>query len=485
MHALTIVSLSTPHTISQAALDCCAQVARAGGRILAQTAQSPCVAPLRILALPFESMDDLYIEAADFDALQSAMQARLLESCKTADTVYAVPGAGMGAALAPLLQAAADAGIAARVLPGVGYAQAALATLGRAYAGAYTAAANSLPESWLPELPLLIEELDTPLRAGEVKLYLQEFYPDEHPVQLFNMEESGAYTMRALPLYELDRQQGYHATTVLCVPPTTLLEQERYGYQELTAVMRRLRGPGGCPWDAEQTHESLKKTMIEECYEVLDAIDLQDDDGLCEELGDVLLQVVFHAAIAQEQGRFTGRDITTGIVKKLIFRHPHIFGTAKADTAGEVVVNWEKLKKQEKQFATQTDVLRAVPHNLPALMRAYKLQKKAAQVGFDWEKPEEALAKLEEETAELRRALAGDGDPSEEMGDILFSAVNVARLMGLEPEELLGAASNKFLARFAQMEALATQKGLKLENTPLKEQDALWNAIKSAQSGEN
>jgi tetrapyrrole methylase family protein/MazG family protein len=295
------------------------------------------------------------------------------------------------------------------------------------------------------------------------------------------MTQTGAYQNKTVPLYELDRQDGFHATTVLFVPPAELLSLSRFGYPELAAVMHTLRMPGGCPWDREQTHESLKKTMIEECYEVLDAIDQNSDAALCEELGDVLLQIVFHAEIAAEQRRFTDRDVTTGIVQKLIYRHPHVFGTGKADTPDAVIEKWEQLKKKEKHFTTQTDVLRAVPKNLPALMRAYKLQKKAAQVGFDWGSAKEAFHKLPEETEELRIAMETNGNIAEEMGDLLFAAVNVCRLLHLEPEEVLTSASEKFLARFAGMEDLALSKGTSLDTMTLDALEALWQAVKSAE----
>ncbi len=478
MSVLTIAALSTPQSISVAALSCC----KSAKTLFVQTADTPCLRPLRDAGLKFLSMDDLYEQAEDFDALNGAIAQRLLAACQTGDVVYAVPGRGMGEALTPLAAQARAAGVCVRALPGAGYAQSAIAQSGLGYDAFVTAAASALPASVDPCVLLAVEELDTRIRAGEVKLALLEYYPDAHPVQLCAMGEDGGYRIKSLPLYELDRQGGYHAATVLLVPPVELMQLSRFGYGELERVMHRLRAPGGCPWDREQTHESLKKTMIEECYEVLDAIDQSDDAALCEELGDVLLQCVFHAEIAREQGRFTGRDVTTGIVQKLIYRHPHIFGTGRADTPGAVVEKWEQLKKAEKHFTTQSEVLQAVPRNLPALMRAYKLQKKAAQVGFDWEDAAQAFPKLTEETGELQAAMRGDGNVAEEMGDLLFAAVNVARLLGLDPEQLLSDACEKFTTRFSHMEALAAKNGRSLEELPLMEQEVLWNSVKSAEN---
>ncbi|HWR22563.1 MAG TPA: nucleoside triphosphate pyrophosphohydrolase [Feifaniaceae bacterium] len=478
MPTLTIAALSTPETVSCASLDAC----KKADRLFLQTAHTPCALPITDAGLAFTTMDDLYERAEDFDALREAIINRLAAACAEGDVVYAVPGRGMGDGLRLLKVKAASADIKVRVLPGVPYAQAALAAAGMDYASYVTAASNALTGPIDPSVPLAIEEVDTAIRAGEVKLALAEYYPDEHPVLLCAMTEAGSYEISSIPLYELDRQTGFHATTVVLVPPAELLSLTRFGYEELAAVMHTLRAPGGCPWDREQTHESLKKTMIEECYEVLDAIDRQDDAALCEELGDVLLQIAFHAELAAEQRRFTGRDVTTGIVQKLIYRHPHVFGTGRADTPDAVVEKWEQLKKKEKQFSSQAEVLQAVPKNLPALMRAYKLQKKAAQVGFDWSSAQEAFLKLPEETEELRRAMEDDANVAEEMGDLLFAAVNVCRLLRLEPEEILTAASEKFLSRFTKMEALASKNGCSLEAMTLSEQEMLWQAVKSAEN---
>ena len=226
----------------------------------------------------------------------------------------------------------------------------------------------------------------------------------------------------------------------------------------------------------------MKGALLEECYEVLDAIDQKDDAALCEELGDVLLQVVFHAAIAESQGRFTVRDVATGIVQKLIYRHPHVFGSVKADTAEQVLVNWDRLKKAEKHQQTQTDAMKSVPRGFPALMRSRKVQKKAADVGFDWDSAEAAFPKISEEAEELRAAMGSGEGIAEEMGDLLFAVVNVARLLHLEPEFLLQEATDKFIGRFSAMEALALSRGTKLENLSFSEQDELWSLIKSTEN---
>lgn len=479
MHTLTIVGLSTPATISSAALQACKDAAA----LFVQTKQTPCTLPLTQEGLAFFTMDDLYETAADFDALQQAIQERLFLACSKSDVLYALPGSGLLESTRALRAAAQAQGIPTSLLPGTGYAQAAAAAAGCLYDAYILAAASALPTQLDTRTCLLIEELDTKLRAGDIKLQLQACYPDTHDVLLATMNKEGRYEIDVCPLYALDRQPHFCATSVLLVPPLDMYALSRYGYRELIDVMYSLRAPGGCPWDAEQTHQSLKKTMVEECYEVLDAIDKNDDDALCEELGDVLLQVVFHAQIAASQGRFDERDVTSAIVKKLIYRHPHVFGSAKADTPDEVAQSWEELKKREKRHATQSEVLQAVPRNFPALMRAQKLSKKAAQVGFDWADAKAALPKLHEELHELEQAIGGKGDMAEEIGDLLFSITHIARLLGLESEALLQKASDKFITRFTSMEELAFARGRLLEQMPLEEQNELWNLVKSTEKG--
>ncbi len=481
MAVLQIVALSTPETISSKALTAC----KAAKRLYLQTEQTPCALP--VVGLQYDSMDDLYRQADDFDALQAAIQARLFSSGE--DVTYAVPGRAAGEALFTLSREAEKRGYTVETVAGAGYAEAAIDAGQMQYNSFVTAAAATLPQQLDRRLPLVIEELDTAIAASEVKLRLLEYWPDETKLTIYMLGESGHYAQASVPLYMLDRLSSdeafikahptpYHAATVVYVPPCELLSLERFGYEELEEVMLRLRAPGGCPWDAEQSHESLKRSLIEECYEVLDAIDAKDDAALCEELGDVLLQVVFHAQIAAEQARFTGRDISTGIVEKLIYRHPHVFGTGKADTAEAVLDKWEELKKAEKHFASTSEMMQAIPKNFPALMRGEKVQKKAAKAGFDWDNAADALLKLREETEELQEAMEGGGDIAEEMGDLFFAAVNVARLLKLDSEQTLTNATNKFIRRYTAMEELASSRGLKLEELSLAEQDKLWNEVK-------
>ncbi len=254
-----------------------------------------------------------------------------------------------------------------------------------------------------------------------------------------------------------------------------------YTVQDLVEIMRLLRLPGGCPWDAEQTHESIKKNLIEETYEVIEAINKKDSDLLCEELGDLLMQVVFHAQMENELGVFDFDSVADGVCKKLIERHPHVFGEVTVSGVDDVLNNWDDIKRKTKGQKNTTESMLSVPRELPALMRATKLQKKAADVGFDWSDVSGALDKLEEEIKELRQAVENNdrANMSEELGDVLFSAVNVSRFIKSDAEEALTAASDKFLSRFTVVEKLAQERGMDMRSESLEELDKLWDEAKA------
>ena len=255
-------------------------------------------------------------------------------------------------------------------------------------------------------------------------------------------------------------------------------KKEKYNFNDLLRIMEILRAPDGCMWDREQDHQSIRRNFIEETYEVCEAIDEQDPEHLKEELGDVLLQVVFHTQMEKEKGVFDIGDVADGICKKLIYRHPHIFGTVEVGSSEEILRNWDELKRKEKHQETDTSALESVAKSLPGLIRAEKLQKKAAKVGFDWENAQGALEKVEEELDEVKRAVAGDGDPEEELGDLLFAAVNVARHLKVDPERAMEKTCNKFVRRFAEMERQAQQENKALSDLSLTELDTLWNRSK-------
>ena len=254
---------------------------------------------------------------------------------------------------------------------------------------------------------------------------------------------------------------------------------------ELVEVMARLRAPDGCPWDREQTHASLKPYLLEEAYEALEAIDASDDDELCSELGDVLLQVVFHAQIAAEEGRFSIEEVGRAIVDKLVRRHPHVFADATVDGADQVLKNWEQIKKEERreQGAEAPSLLDGIPPQLPALMRAQRIQARAAKQGFDWDRIDGPLDKVEEEFAELRQACqqADAAAVEDEFGDLLFAMVNTSRFLNVDSEQALRAAVGKFERRFRALETKVAASGRELSDLSLAALDAIWDEVKEGE----
>ncbi len=257
-------------------------------------------------------------------------------------------------------------------------------------------------------------------------------------------------------------------------------KKEKYSLQDLIEILRILRAPGGCPWDRAQTHLSNRRNFLEEAYETAEAFDCDDPALMCEELGDMLMQVLFNIHIEEDAGRFTTDDVTDHICRKLIFRHPHVFGDATADTSEEVLVNWDALKRQEKGQRTTADAMDSVARSLPSLWRADKLQSKAAKAGFEFPDVSGALDKLDEETRELREAVENGTNFTEELGDVLFAAVKVGRFVGVDPEDALNRTCEKFIKRFRYMEQACASRGTEMDMLPLEELTTLWNQAKSS-----
>ena len=256
------------------------------------------------------------------------------------------------------------------------------------------------------------------------------------------------------------------------------VRKPQYGYEDLLEIIRLLRSEDGCPWDKAQTHQSIRRGLLEEAYEAAEAIDNDNPVLLKEELGDVLMQVVFHADIESDAGRFTIDDVCDGVVKKLLFRHPHVFGSQREDSPESVPVSWDKLKRQEKGQKTVADSMDSVARSLPGLWRAEKLQNKAASAGFEWPDVQGALDKLEEEVGELRRAVEEGGDVPEELGDVLFAAVKVGRFCACDPEDAVNGTCEKFIRRFRAVENGAAAQGREVSQLSLEEMTALWNEAK-------
>lgn len=267
----------------------------------------------------------------------------------------------------------------------------------------------------------------------------------------------------------------------------TFTFKQKYTVDDVVEIMRILRSEDGCPWDREQTHESIRKNFIEETYEAIEAINKQDSHLLCEELGDVLMQVVFHAQMEAEKQVFDFSDVAHGVCKKLIERHPHVFGETEVHSSDEVLRNWEQIKSASKSRKTVADKMQSVPRELPALMRADKIQRQAAKVGFDWDELSDAAKKISEEEAELSAAIAANdrANTVEELGDLLFAVVNVARKLDIDPEEALTKATDKFQTRFTAVEALANARSISMAESDLAVLDKLWDEVKATEKQES
>ena len=262
--------------------------------------------------------------------------------------------------------------------------------------------------------------------------------------------------------------------------------KDKYNMDDLVAIIKVLRAPGGCPWDREQTHESIKKNFIEETYEVVEAINKQSTEMLREELGDVLLQIVLHSEMESENGNFTFDDVANDIVQKLVVRHPHVFGEVVANNTAEALNSWDAVKLKTKGQKNQTESMLSVPRELPALMRAQKIQHKAAKIGFDWDDVGGAVDKLYEEIDELKTAMEQGKrlDIEDEFGDVLFSCVNIARFIDVDSEEALTASTDKFMSRFSLVEQMASEQGIDMKSSSIEELDKLWDKAKKIKNSE-
>ncbi len=316
--------------------------------------------------------------------------------------------------------------------------------------------------------------------ASNVKLSLMEQLPDDYPIYIVTAAGTKDEQVKRVPLYELDRETGLDNLTSVYVPPVKDEPLLYHRFETLRRVIATLRGPNGCPWDRKQTHASLKRYLLEEAYELLEAIDEGDDDHMVEELGDVLLQVMLHAQIGADRGLFSIDDVIRTLTAKMIRRHPHVFGDVTAETAEQVVANWEKIKEKEKGGGLSESILADIPKNLPGTMRAYELQKRAAKVGFDWDDAAPIWQKVEEEMAEFRAETSGGRRDRlvGEFGDLLFALINLARYYGIQPEEALQMANDKFARRFAYIEEQVRKSGRSITSFSLAELDRFWEEAK-------
>jgi tetrapyrrole methylase family protein/MazG family protein len=466
MH-ITIASMDANGEITDKVMS----AAKAAAFVVLQTDISKA---LKDSGISCETLDPIYENSSGYDELAEKSAGFLTRDRLLFITLGDVPGNRIAANLVKQVK---DTGGSVTVIPG-GDAALCLAFedgFADSVNGVSIYNAASFDKISDTGLTLVVNEIDNKLAASELKLKLSRYYDDMHIILFSDIKGK---IKKKIPLHMLDCEQSYGYYTSIVVPAGALESKKRYTFSDLVAIMDKLRSRDGCPWDKEQTHESLKRYLVEESYEVIEAIDDKDMDALYDELGDVLLQVVFHAKIASQCGEFDISDVTTAICGKMISRHTHIFGEAVADTPEAVLKNWDQIKKAEKGQQTQAEVLRNVPKSMPALMRSEKVQSKAARSGMDFPGIAEAVSKLREEIAEVEQSLGGP-DITEECGDLLFSAVNVARLAGVEPETALQKAADKFISRFEAAESCAQERNIDMKTCSADELDEIWNIAKS------
>ena len=454
--------------------------------IFFRTEKHPTVDYLKETIKSFKTYDHFYEEGSNFDEVYENIAKDVVKQYeKLGELIYAVPGHPLVAekSVFNLMKLCDESNIEYKILPAVSFIDAMMDSLkidpieGIKVIDAFDMKSQILDK----RIGTIITQVYNPLIASEVKLQLLDCYKDDTIIDYVRAAGiEGQESIRKIPIYELDMQEDIDYLTSVYVPRDLSNKKD---FNDLVSIIDTLRGEDGCSWDKEQTHESMRNQLIEECYEVIDAINNDDIDGIIEELGDVLLHVVFHASIGNDDGYFNITDVIESICKKMIYRHPHVFKNKEQITSEEVLSNWDELKTKEKKFNSVTEELKAIAKSLPSLIRADKVQKKAAKVGFDWDKVEDAALKVEEELKEVLEVYKSDNKEKieEEVGDLLFSCVNVARFLKVNEEEALNKTTEKFIKRFSFIEEFALLKGKKLTEMTLEEMDNLWNEAKKTE----
>lgn len=331
---------------------------------------------------------------------------------------------------------------------------------------------NIAEVNFSPDLDLIITGVSSSAKAKKLKSFLIPHYPAYWKIKVISEEKTSS-----IKLSKLETFKSYGKNVYLFISAN--LQDHQYNFERLVSLMSRLRAPDGCPWDLEQTPDTIKGHLIEEAYEVVDAIERGDNLHLKEELGDLLLQIVFQAQMASEKGKFSMQEILKEIITKLKRRHPHLFSNVRVSGSKEVVLNWERIKKEEKE---EKSFLQGIPQGLPSLLYAQKLQTKASRVGFDWIRLNHVFEKIEEEIEELKEACDSKGNIEDELGDLLFGLVNLARHLKIDAESALRKVARKFQKRFEAMEKLAEERNLIFEQLGLKEKDSLWEKVKQQEN---
>ena len=451
-----------------------------------RTEKHPTVDFLKDEGIKFESYDHAYEKYDSFDDVYKYIAEDLITKIKDdEDLIYAVPGHPLVAekSVINLIELCKENNIQYEVLPAVSFVDAMMEALqvDPIEVVKIIDAFDMKNQILDKRVGTIITQVYNNFIASEVKLRLLEGYEDDTEIIFVRAAGvEGLESIRKIPLYELDWQEDIDYLTSIYIPKDLGNKKD---FQDLLDIIETLRNPGGCPWDREQTHESLKSALLEECYEVIDAIENEDEDALIEELGDVLLQVVFHASIGKEDGYFDIMDVIGGISNKMINRHPHVFGNEEANTSEQVLVNWDEIKKEEKGIKTLTEEMQNIAKSLPAATRAYKVQKKAKKVGFDWDDVNCAMDKVKEELNEIKEVYNCEDKSiiEGEVGDLLFACINVARFLEVDGELALDKTIKKFIKRFSYIENEAIKNNKNLKDMTLEEMDKLWEEAKTSE----
>ena len=456
--------------------------------IYLRTREHPVVSFLDEEGVVYETFDMLYDTLKDYDQVYQEIARILIEKAgQGKQVIYAVPGHPMVAEKSVQYLIDAQDKVNLEILGGESFLDAVFTSLqiDPVEGFLFLNGEEIKREDIQPTKHMIISQVYDQWVASEVKLTLMEVYPDEWPVVIAsNLGIKGSESVKEIPLYQLDyNPEEFHHLSSVFVRKTDRQKIIHSQFSKLVEVINTLRSPNGCPWDRAQNHQSIRKNLIEEMYELLETIDQLDMDHMKEELGDVLLQVMLHSQFAAEDGYFHIYDVIKDLNDKLVRRHPHVFGNEEAEKEEEAFLHWEKIKEQEREEQGKEErqsILDGIPKGIPEILRAYKLQSKAAKVGFDWDDIEEVYRKIEEEIQEIKQATPDE--QKSEIGDLLFAAVNLARFMKVDPEAALAMTNHKFKQRFHYIEEQIKQKQLTLGEVSLEVMDQLWNEAKEKEN---